>query len=295
MDSSRLLGILPMLVCPDCRAPLQNFEGCSCGAKFDVGQDGTPKLFPNRGETIFQYRFQGSRAVKGARFEDAFRYPPEAKAESKPYHLDDAHLYVLGRQPPGQKVLEIGCGGAQMRRLVEQMGHIYLGTDISKTRVHSFLQADGGADLLCDAHFLPVANSSVDVVYSIATAEHLACPHLVVQNVANCLKPGGLFLGNVSFLEPWHDDSFYHMSPLGAYELLVQAGLDPLYIWPGRGWSGFKALLAMGNKVTKHLAFVGAVIDAGYSAGNRLKRAPNRILEQARVAGAVNWIAKKPN
>jgi ubiquinone/menaquinone biosynthesis C-methylase UbiE len=217
--------------------------------------------------------------------------------------LDLAHLNIIKSLSPGASILEIGCGGGQMREKLLQDGFSYIGTDISKSRVYDFLQAHGGPDILCDSHFLPFRDQQFDLVYSAAVTEHLACPYLVAQEVARVLKPGGYYLGNVSFLEPWHDNSYFHMSPLGVFENLVQAGFEPKNIWPGKGYSGFRAIMMMGNKITKPLTFIGDAIYVAYRAGNSLrnlvKRRSNwseeRIEDAARVAGATDWIAQKPS
>lgn len=154
---------------------------------------------------------------------------------------------------------------------------------------------------MCDAHFLPFKDHTFDVVYASAVTEHLACPHLVAQEVARVLRPGGFYLGNVSFLEPWHDDSYFHMSPLGVFELLTQADFQIQHIWPGSGYSGFRAILNMGNRATKQLAFIGLAIFFIYNSANRVRNlfkrgdAKGYITDQARVSGAIDWIARKPS
>jgi SAM-dependent methyltransferase len=296
LDSDNLLEFL---ACPDCRTELQSFSVCAaCGIFFDSSGD-TPSLFPQKADRTVSFQFTPSRSTAGEDFHRAFGYPSRSGASSpdNPYHLDLAHLDVLESLTKGSTVLEIGCGGGQMRSWVTQKGYRYIGTDISKSRVHDFLKEHGGPDLLCDAHFLPFRDQKFDLVYSSAVTEHLACPALVSQEVYRVLKPGGYYLGNVSFLEPWHDDSFFHMTPLGAYENLVQAGLNPIHIWPGQGYHGFGAIMRMGNKATKSIAFAGSVINAVYrmgnSARNLVKNQPERLLDTAKVAGAVDWIAQK--
>jgi hypothetical protein len=124
----------------------------------------------------------------------------------------------------------------------------------------------------------------------------------VAQGVYRALKPGGFYLGNVSFLEPWHDDSFFHMSPLGVFENLTQAKFQISNIWPGQGYSGFRAILSMGNKATKPLTFVGDALYLAYRSGNKLRNLArrrknwsiDRIEDAARVSGATDWIARRP-
>ncbi len=301
IDHSELLGLL---ACPACGHSLQVITHCAnCKADFPE-VDGTPVLIPLHACRRVTFDFPQSRSTAGVLFQSSFSYPPRCGAVSpdRPYHLDLAHLDVLRRLPPGSSVLEIGCGGGQMRALVESERFRYVGIDISKTRVREHLQLHGGPDVLCDSHFLPFADCAFDLVYSAAVTEHLACPHLVAQEVARVLKPGGYYLGNVSFLEPWHDDSFFHMTPLGVFELLSQAEFDVINIWPGRGYSGFRAILSMGNKATRPLSFLGDVMYFIYKTGNCLRNLVKRdrqmdssvgIADAARVAGATDWIARR--
>lgn len=179
-----------------------------------------------------------------------------------------------------------------MREPLKARGIRYIGTDISAVRVNDTLRAHGGPDLLADAHFLPFADEQFDLVYSAAVVEHLACPQLATHEVRRVLKPGGRFAGSVSFLEPWHDDSFYHMSPLGVFELMVQAGLKPEFVWPG--YSGFDALYGMGNKATRALLPLARFSAFAFRLGNRLKGRNRTVEDEAKVAGGINWIAVKP-
>ena len=296
--------LLDLLICPNCSEKLAALQHCDHCKSIFPERDGVPTLFPTGGKKTVSFQFEQGRSVRSSGFEHCFVYPARcgATGAGTPYHLDDAHLAVIEQLPKHATILEIGCGGAQMRDYLEAAGHRYIGTDISKFKVDKNLQQHGGPDVLCDAHFLPFANESVDLVYSSALTEHLACPYLAAQQVARCLKPGGYYLGNVSFLEPWHDDSFFHMTPLGVYELLTQANFEIKNIWPGKGYSGFRAILAMGNKVTRPLTFLGDAIYFMYASGNRLRNFAKRkndwatesITDAARVSGATDWIARRP-
>jgi SAM-dependent methyltransferase/uncharacterized protein YbaR (Trm112 family) len=295
--------LLRLLICPDCSEALSSVENCPhCGAVFSQ-QDGIPSIFPTIGKKTVEFQFTMDRSTTSAAFTKCFSYPLRrgSPGPGKPYHLDDAHLAVIEKLNPNSTVLEIGCGGAQMRRLIEAEGHRYVGADISKPSADKAPDYGDGPDFLCDAHFLPIANDCVDLVYISAFTEHAACPYLIAQQVARCLKPGGYYLGNVSFLEPWHADSFFHMTPLGVFELLTQAKLEAIHIWPGVGYSGFRAVLAMGNKVTRPLAFLGTAVHVMYATGNRARNLVKRrkgwmtesISDAARVSGATDWIARR--
>ena len=295
--------LLEMMICPACRAKLMSLRQCdSCHAQF-AETDGIPAIFQTGVSRTVAFQFSPDRAVVGDDFRKSFNYPARSGAllGDSPYHLDRAHEDVIAALPLGSTILEIGCGGGQMREHIQSKGHRYVGIDISTSRVGDNLLR-GGPDVLCDAHFLPFADQSFDMIYTTAVTEHLACPYLVAQEIFRGLKPGGKYLGNMSFLEPWHDDSFFHMTPLGVFETLTQAKFAVSSIWPGRGYSGFTAILSMGGKVTRPLVLLGRALYFVYRWGNKFRNlargrknwSEDRIEDAARVSGATDWIATRP-
>ena len=55
--------------------------------------------------------------------------------------------------------------------------------------------------------------------------EHVLNPYDSMAEVARCLKPGGSFIGSVSFLEPYHAFSTFGYSPHGFITVAQKAGL----------------------------------------------------------------------
>ncbi|MEO1677554.1 MAG: class I SAM-dependent methyltransferase [Pseudomonadota bacterium] len=295
----------PQYACVECGAPLPALTRCPSCDRVYAQEQGRPSAFPNRALT-YSVALPATATDPGAIPRDAvFRFPAEhGQRGSGVYHFDRAHKAELETLAPGALILETGCGGAQLRDWATARGLGYVGTDVSLSRVHGHLQSYGGADLLCDAHALPLADASVDVVYASAVYEHLALPHVAASEAARVLKPCGLHLGSMSFMEPWHDESYAHMSPNGVYRMLASAGLVPRHIWPEIAWPGYYALLAMGNPATRALRILGKAMTAFYMAparvkhGLRLRRWPSAqdLYDQhARIAGAIAWIAEKPS
>jgi SAM-dependent methyltransferase len=282
-------------------------DGCDwCGAVF-AAEEGTPRLMAAEARRAYTLEFSaGSWEETRLALERSLHDPGAgATRAGLPYHVDAGHATVLAALPVGSAVLEIGCGGGQCRQWMRGLGHRYVGTDVSKSRVLGGLRRHGGPYLLCDAHFLPFRDSSFDAVYCAAVFEHLACPALAMAEVFRVLRPGGVFCGNASFLEPWHDASFFHLSPLGAVQLLLQAGFEPLNVWPGRGYTGFRALgeMAFARALEPLGRTLGAAMQGLYGAqllAGRLRRRVLRkpqgdpLLRRFEVAGATDWVARRP-
>jgi ubiquinone/menaquinone biosynthesis C-methylase UbiE len=298
-------NIVNMLSCPNCNNQLISTDRCdSCGLQFE-NDHGTPILIAPNTNRHVQFVFPSNRSyINDALLHRVLIDPPVTISDKNlPYHLDPAHVNVINRLPKGYRVLEIGCGGGQNRKFFEDKGWQYVGVDISKVRVFDWLQKFGGPDYLCDVHFLPFCDRQFDVVYCAAVFEHLACPFLAAQEVYRVIKPGGYFFGNVSFLEPWHDKSYFHMSPLGVIELLTQAEFHIENVWPGRGYSGYHAMTTMGSRSTKLLKGIGIVLYLIYRMEHKLKELIRNMKEQnsmdilnrAKVAGAIDWIASRPD
>ena len=240
-----------------------------------------------------------------ALWRSVLRYPPViGSSKALPYHLDPGHAKVLAGLPRGSRVLEVGCGGGQMRRWLSGLGHVYVGTDISLTRVPDRLRVYGGPDLLGDAQFLPVKDGVFDVVYGTAVTQYFACPVLAFQDVFRALKPGGSFLSNVCFLEAWADDSFFHISPNGVIELLTAAGFEIEYVWPQKNYTVFHAAGYQAFRGPfRVLTLLSRFLAVSYGLQNRLRTFVRKcrgvptehgLLDAARISGAIFWIAHKP-
>lgn len=302
-QDGRAAALAGVLACPDCGTALDAPAACGgCGRAFGQ-RDGLPDLMPRRARTV-SFALAPADTDPGAIPADVLRFPPRhGQPRGGTYHLDRAHDDILSALPAGALVVETGCGGGQMRAWAAARGLRYLGTDVATTRVHDWLQAHGGPDVLADAHALPLRDGVADAVYAAAVWEHLACPAAAAQEAARILKPGGWCLGSMSFLEPWHDESYAHMTPWGVHMTLRLGGLDPVCIWPEDGWSGFRALLEMGNRATRPLRPLAGLMNAWYRAPKRLQHrlrtgraaAPQDIVRPiAALAGAIAWIARKP-
>ena len=124
-------------------------------------------------------------------------------------------------------VLDLGCGNTIHKEVCEHAGFGYIGLDIDSAE----------APVLGDAHALPFRDNSFEFVLSVAVLEHIRYPFVMMNEVYRTLQPGGVLVGSVAFLEPTHDNSFYHHSHLGAFNSLGSAGFRIERLAPSAAWS----------------------------------------------------------
>lgn len=145
--------------------------------------------------------------------------------------------------------LDHGAGRGRNRAFIQGLGYRYVGIDLQPAR---------GVTIICDAAHLPFRDGVFDFVNSPFVFEHLKDPFTSCAEIFRVLKPGGVFLGSVGFLEPLHGGlgSYFHMSHLGIAELLRRSGFDQIRIWPLNDVLGdvFKELF-------RHPKFLNRVIE----------------------------------
>ena len=162
---------------------------------------------------------------------EVLKSPPERKDVPEWFHEDNRFYDLLAEHNKGV-LIDIGAGAGN-RATYENLGYEYVASDISFNSRQRPYDGNADVDLVADCHRMPLKSECAEVVISTAVLEHVYCPPLVVAEVYRMLKPGGLFIGNCSFLEGEHFDSQYHHTHLGIYRLLAQARLRALHIFPG--------------------------------------------------------------
>ena len=92
--------------------------------------------------------------------------------------------------PPGSRIVDLGAGG---RRIT------------SNTLCVDF-HPWPGTDLVADVQRLPIADSSVDLVYATGLLEHVLDDRAVISEMARVLRKGGIAHVELPFLQQYHDD-----------------------------------------------------------------------------------------
>ena len=237
-------SVLSYLVCSHCKGALRQEAAqaiCeACGKSFRSNGNGQLDLRLRHPEKV-SVEFELGNAVTDDSFDfGVLSQKPDPEVDfsgaNAPWHLTPELLSYFPRAAdPSQVALDLGCGSGLHRAVCERAGFRWLGVDYGNPQ----------ALALADAHSLPLSNSSVDFVLSMAVLEHLQYPFVTAREVLRVLKPGGYYIGTVSFLEPFHGDSYYHHTHFGTFNTLRSAGFEILRIAPTLEWSGLRAQAEM--------------------------------------------------
>ena len=147
----------------------------------------------------------------------------------------------------GETIMDLGCGDGALTQKITAAGSLVIGVDSSPAFVQA-AHAHGLHAILMDAEQLAFKRS-FDAVFSNAALHWMKHPELVVEGVANCLRPSGRFVGefggkgNVETIraalhaglrkraiDPWAVDPWYYPSPEEYAALLNRFGFTVAYI-----------------------------------------------------------------
>lgn len=167
------------------------------------------------------------------------RLPLEAVDQSGgyfPFHIREWYSKHWPQPSSADAIMiDLGCGSVLHRDEARKAGFEYLGVDFDSPH----------ADILIDAHSLPFGDCSFEFMTAYAVLEHLRFPHVAFREARRVLKPQGTLIGTVSFLEPFHMNSYYHHTHLGTLNTLHDAGFRVVSITPSGDWNGLVAQASM--------------------------------------------------
>jgi ubiquinone/menaquinone biosynthesis C-methylase UbiE len=104
---------------------------------------------------------------------------------------------LLARFPTVETILEVGCGTGHFTRWFEDLGLKAVGLDLSSAMLNEAKGNEGQKVLQSDAHSLPFADHSFDVVALITTLEFLQDPTLALRE-AQRVAQEGLLIGTIN-------------------------------------------------------------------------------------------------
>jgi len=295
---------LDLLACPACGDPLElgpaglACAGCATAYGRAAGGPWDLRLRGPKGVTV-EHVVGRALLPAGAPPPDfgplaphpqpAFAFDPA----ELPTHLSPAmasHLPTPSRD--GAACLDLGCGGGAYRAPLERLGYRWCGVDFSNPR----------APLWGDVHALPFRDGAFELVVSLAVLEHVQFPSVALREVARVLEPGGTFFGSVAYLVPFHSQSFYNMTHLGAYSALADAGFRVGFVAADPVYLGIRALAYTGMFLGRSRRLAYAVVEPivrlqkAWWAWKRRRgsRAHSRERESQLTTGAFVFAATKP-
>lgn len=142
---------------------------------------------------------------------------------------------ISKKLPERAKILDLGCGEGDSIDLFQNMlpDSIWRGVDIenspevkNRVRQSNLFASFNGVDL-------PYPDKHFDLIYCHQVLEHVRHPDALVKEALRVLKPGGFFVGSVSYLEPYHSYSIFNFTPYGITQVFGDAGFDLKEIRPG--------------------------------------------------------------
>jgi SAM-dependent methyltransferase len=117
-----------------------------------------------------------------------------------------------GGAPPGRRIcLDIGGGGGPLRAVLAAHRFHYVNLDLRQM---------SGVDVRGDAHFLPFAANTVDLVVSTNCFEHVTNAWQVIPEIVRVMKPGASLAALVPFLHPFHGDDVARFTAYGLKHVL---------------------------------------------------------------------------
>lgn len=299
-DDKHLDTVWGILICPNCGASLIKSEQealCSgCLTHYHFNPSGALDLRLQNPKTYPHEFILGNPLIHKPESELTplpLNPKPEVDYSSfdVPFHLSREILsYFPKAKADDALMLDLGCGDTIHRDVCEHAGFKYVGLDYSNE----------DSPILGDAHSLPFQDESFEFVLSIAVLEHIRFPFIMMKEAFRVLKPNGLFIGTVSFLEPFHMDSFYHHTHLGTFNSLQEGGFTVEHLSPNHRWSGLVALSNMAlfpGMSSSRQNLIVAPLELLHKSWWRLKRgASNKTVENTRLTtttGSFVFIARK--
>ena len=159
------------------------------------------------------FRKLGSRTPEITRFDSNEQYFQQRVAETSHYRA----LFKPFVSFAGKTVLDLGCNrGYLLHSFLQHEDFAAIGADLVPYYLKDARRDYGDIIKFVQTTptTIPLADNSVDVVYTIDTVEHLSEPKQIFMEVFRVLKPGGEFLVHFN---PWLHPHGSHLEDIIAF------------------------------------------------------------------------------
>ena len=234
------------LRCVECGGPLEQADGGAkcrlCETSYPETEHGSldlrlkrPKAYP------IEFKLGNPPLTEHSFTSEPLKLHPAPEVDFSdvrvPRHLTRELLSHFPKaRSAGSLALDLGCGEAVHQEVCARAGFEWVGIDYQARK----------APILGDAQSIPFEDATFDFVLCVTVLQYVQFPFVAAREIFRVLKPGGVLIGSVAFLEPSHGTSFYHPSHVGTYNLLQDAGFTVRRIAPFADWPALKALASMG-------------------------------------------------
>lgn len=299
LQSQAVSRLNKWLYCPNCYNNLVEndinliCEGCSAEFLVENGQVDMRSVESEPREVTFQ----PPRSIKDYSDEriDVLNNvsPPHPLPDNDLRHLPKRLAGFLPIVDPSDNkmLLDVACGDGIHRELCEERGYEWVGVDLDSEV----------APVLTDAVRLPFPDETASAAICMKSLHIIDNPWLAVDEIYRVLESHGVFIGNVGFLEPLHENSSFHISPVALFYLLENAGFEVEFIAPGYHSLESHAQIGLFPKLPTPLA-KGLVFPLTflhrlwYSCGKIITNhtKSGELYRRMKFAGEVHFVAKKP-
>ena len=134
-----------------------------------------------------------------------------------------------------QAMLNLGCCTDNSKQSIQRLypDIHWTGVDlISSPEVNIRLSNVPGVCAFDGIHF-PFNSNCFDLIFSRQVLEHVMEPISLLKEVERVTQPGGLFVGSLSQLEPYHSFSMFNWTPYAINNVFNLVGFDLLLFRPG--------------------------------------------------------------
>lgn len=160
-----------------------------------------------------------------------------ARESWRDWRIEAGQLLDLAGVSCGKCVMEIGCGGGGLLRLLSARGAVGIGVDVLQAALELAQRRDSGLQRTSFIRIgadgrLPIRGESLDAVIGQHVVEHIRDVDAAIREWKRVLAPGGhlaLATPNAQYPNPGHfaDADHVHIyTPLELKGLVTQAGLQ---------------------------------------------------------------------